>query len=394
MSGTSRRGSRALTGNEREPNPEPDPEPDPERDGNPEPNPEPGPGPSRSPSPVTRMLQAELLAPGHLEMRDVPVPSPGPGELLVRVEAALTCGTDVKMFRRGHPRIPLPAPFGHEFSGRVAAAGDGVRRFSEGDPVACVPSAPCGECRLCRRGRENLCALAIDRIVLGAYAEYVLLPAHIVRAHVFARPPGLSAEVAAALEPLSCTVHGASRVALERAESVVLLGDGPIAMLFVQVALQRGAERVLVAGRHRARLDAARSLGALTMEATGDALREQVRDHTAGHGADLVIECVGTPETWELAQTLVAAGGEVLLFGGCAAGTRACFDTLPLHYEEADLKGAFHYRPADVRDALELLSSGAVDITTLISHRVPLAALDAALSMVIERRAIKVAVLP
>ncbi|NIP81063.1 MAG: alcohol dehydrogenase catalytic domain-containing protein, partial [Gemmatimonadetes bacterium] len=161
-----------------------------------------------------RMRQAVLVEPGRVELRDVPVPEPAPGELLVRVDVALTCGTDLKTYRRGHPRISLPAPLGHELAGTVAAGRAGA--FREGDALATVPTAPCGRCRLCRRGRENLCPDAVGRMVFGAFADYVLLPAHIVD-NAFPRPAGMTAETAAALEPLACVVHGADRVALAAA---------------------------------------------------------------------------------------------------------------------------------------------------------------------------------
>lgn len=363
------------------------------------------------------MRAAVLVRPGYVEMREVAVPAPGPGELLVRVDAALTCGTDLKTYQRGHPRIPLPTPMGHEFSGTVAAVGAGVERFREGDAIACVPTAPCGACRLCRRGRENLCPDAVGRMVFGAFAEYVLLPRHIVDRHVFPRPATLAAHEAAALEPLACVVHGADRVALERAGHVVFLGDGPITLLFLQVARLRGAERVIVVGRHEARLAVARELGAETIldpgaavreagegasgsrdgvvrEAGAAVLREAILERIGGVGADVVVECVGRPEVWEAAPALAAPGGEVLLYGGCAAGTRASFDTLRLHYEEVDLKGAFHYRPASVREAYELLADGRVATGPLVTHRRPLGRLEEALGLVLRREAVKVALAP
>ncbi|MBI4519746.1 MAG: alcohol dehydrogenase catalytic domain-containing protein, partial [Gemmatimonadetes bacterium] len=181
------------------------------------------------------MPQPVLVEPGRIEERDDADPAPGRGELLVRVEAALTCGTDVKTFRRGHPRIPLPAPFGHEMAGTVVAVGKDVVALQEGDALACVPTAPCGECTACRRGRENLCAVAIEEMRFGAFSPYVLLPDRIVRRSVFARPATMSATTAAALEPLACVVHGASRIPLVGARSVLILGDGPIALLFLQL---------------------------------------------------------------------------------------------------------------------------------------------------------------
>jgi L-iditol 2-dehydrogenase len=326
-------------------------------------------------------------------MRDVAMPDPAAGELLIRVEAALTCGTDLKTYRRGHPKIPLPAPFGHEFAGTVAAVGAGVTTFREGDAIAAVPTAPCGACRLCRRGRENLCPDAVGRIALGAFGEFVLLPAHLVaQGNVMIRPTDLAPEHAAALEPLACVVHGASRVAIDGAETVLILGDGPIALLFVQLARAAGA-RVLLVGRHEVRLDAGRTFGAETLVSPAEGLDEVLRQHLPA-GADLVIESVGDPSLWEAAHRYASTAGEVLLYGGCAAGTQATFDTGRIHYDEIDVKGAFHYTRAAVREAFGLLASGAIDVAPLITHTRPLSALEQALALVVTREAIKVAVIP
>lgn len=331
------------------------------------------------------------MAFGRFELRDVERPDPGPGEVLVAVEAALTCGTDLKLLRRGHPRIPLPTPFGHEFSGIVAAVGPDVRDWKEGDPVACVPTAPCGRCRLCTRGRENLCPDAVGRMVFGAFAEFVLLPAHIVQANLFVRPAAMSAVTAAALEPLACVVHGVDRAAVKPDDTVLLIGDGPIALLFVQLLRLRGAGSVTVAGLSPERLAVAASLGAATTDRTGSELTHFVREKG---GADRVIECVGDVETWELAHRLAAPGGRVLLYGGCAGGTKACFGTERIHYGEIDAVGAFHYGRRNVRDAFGLLASGSVRIGPLVTHQRALADLGEALELARSGQAVKVAVLP
>ena len=335
-----------------------------------------------------------MLEPGRIEMCDVAVPTPGPGEVVVRIEAALTCGTDIKTFQRGHPKIPLPAPLGHEFSGIISAVGPGVDRFREGDAIACTPTAPCGECRLCERGHDSLCAHAVGRIVLGAFADYITVPAHIVRANMFERPASLSAERAAVLEPLACVMHGADRVLLERAERVIIIGDGPIALLFGQVAVLRGAGDVMLFGKHDVRLRAAEAVGLTAIDVGADDIRVVANDVTDGSLADVVVECVGRPELWEAAFECVAAAGELLAFGGCAAGTRASFDTYRLHYEEVDVKGAFHYGRADVRHAYDLLLDEDVNADVLITHHEPLSNLEHALDLVLSRDAIKVAVHP
>jgi L-iditol 2-dehydrogenase len=337
------------------------------------------------------MRRAEVPGPGRVELREVATPSPGAGEVLVAVEAALTCGTDVKLVERGHARIALPTPLGHEFAGTIAAAGAGVTGWTEGDPVACVPTAPCFRCRQCARGRENLCPDAVGRMVMGAFADYVLLPSHIVATHLFHRPAAVPAEIAAGLEPLACVVHGVERAGIETGDYVVLLGDGPIALLFVQLVRLRGAGRILVAGRHANRLEIAARLGAETTMLGAGELLDFIQSQG---GADRVIECVGDPAAWERAHALAATGGRVLLYGGCAAGARACFDTGRVHYDEIDVVGAFHYRPRDVRDAFRLLADGAVRIEPLITHRLPLANLGEALDLVRSRRAVKVALRP
>jgi len=328
---------------------------------------------------------------GRVVLRDMATPVPGPGEVLVAVDVALTCGTDVKLAERGHPRIPLPAPLGHEFAGTVAALGEGVTGWAEGDAIACVPTAPCLRCRMCARGRENLCPDAVGRIVMGAFADYVVLPPHIVSAHLFHRPSGMPAEVAAGLEPLACVVHGVERAEIRAGDFVTLLGDGPIALLFVQLARRAGAGRVLVAGRHAGRLQVAAEFGAETTT-LGEAELHQLI--VAGGGADRVIECVGDPAAWELAHALATPGGRVLMYGGCAAGARATFDTARVHYDEIDIVGAFHYRPENVREAFRLLCDGAVRIAPLITHHLPLASLGEALDLVRSRRAVKVAIRP
>jgi L-iditol 2-dehydrogenase len=229
----------------------------------------------------------------------------------------------------------------------------------------------------------------------GAFADYLLLPAHVVAGGTFVRPPGMSADEAAALEPLACVVHGARRLALAHAEHVVILGDGPIALLFLQVARLNGAGRILIAGRHAQRLAVARELGAaVTVDSSSDDLRGAVADFTNGTFADVVVECAGSADAWSMAATLAGTAAEVLLFAGRPAGEMATFDAYRIHYEEIDIKGAFHYGSKDVREALNLLTRRDVQIAPLVTHRRPLARFHEALDLALERRALKVAVEP
>jgi L-iditol 2-dehydrogenase len=328
-----------------------------------------------------RMRGNVLLRPGAIELRDIPRPRPDRDGVVVRVRAALTCGTDLKTYLRGHPKFPTPTLFGHEFSGELAEVGADVRGLREGDAIMAVPTAPCGACYFCDRDQENLCEQVMEHFVLGAFAEYVKLPAAIVRTNLFPKPRSLPFTEAALLEPLSCVLHGLSQVQLRPDDSVVLIGAGAIALLHLLVLRSRGVERVVVVARSAARAAQARALGAwavLTVEAA--AALPAVAALTAGRGADIVVECTGQVGVWEVAPQLARRGGQVVLFGGCAAGTAVRFDAARLHYDQVNLTSPFHFAPRDVRASYELLSSGRFGGQALIAGEYPLERLEEALA--------------
>ncbi|MGE5237330.1 MAG: zinc-dependent alcohol dehydrogenase [Chloroflexota bacterium] len=337
------------------------------------------------------MLASYLVRPGVIELREVPTPAPSRGEILVKVMAALTCGTDLKAFQRGHPVIPMPGVFGHEFSGVVAAVGKGVRKFREGDEVMAVHSAPCRDCRFCRRGLYNLCERIMDTKVLGAFAEFVLLPAPIVKENAFGKPPQLSFGEAAFLEPLACVVHGMEAARVGLGDTVVILGVGPIGLLHLLLARQRGA-RVVITGLEDERLATARQLGA-DLAVPPSALSEAVDGLTGGIGADCVCECTGQPNVWEESVRYVRKGGTVILFGGCKTGTTVTYDTHRLHYDELTLKGVFHFTPRDVGQARRLLT-GHLQVTRLITATLPLGDLSLAFGKLANGEGIKYEIVP
>ncbi len=320
------------------------------------------------------MRQAVLRAPRVLDLAEVPLPAPAPGEVVVRVRAALTCGTDLKTYRRGHPRLPF-GPFGHEAAGDVAAVGDGVAGFAPGQAVVFLPTAPCGQCGPCRLGHENLCQTLFDDIAVGTYGEAVRLPARIVRRHLLPKPGRLSYIEAAFLEPLACVVHGWRRLGqIDHAARVAVIGTGSIGLLHIREASRRGLEVVAVGRRAAPLLHAARAGASHTINAAdrdpADALQA-----IWSHGPDIVIECTGSADVWKAAPSWVGGGGRVLLFGGLPGRTTAEFDATRLHYGEVDLVGAFHYCTADVHEALELLASGVFRPGELINEVRPLSAI-------------------
>ena len=333
--------------------------------------------------------------PDDLRYEEIPTPTPAPGGLLLRVEAALTCGTDVKTLRRGHPvMIPqVPTVFGHELSGAVVAVGPGTRGFREGDRVVAANSAPCGQCPLCRAGRPNLCEDLL--FVNGAYGEYIALPPRLVERNVVRLAVGTPAARAAFAEPLACALLGLERGRVEAGQTVAIFGHGPLGCLLAMVAVARKA-RVILVGKRGWRLDRVRQLD------LGDAIdtarvadpADEVRRLTGGRGADVTVDATGRPEAWEQAIASVGRGGTVVLFGGCAPGTTVRLDTRRAHYDELTLVGAFHHTPELIRRAVELLESEMVVPDPLLTHRMGLADVREALELMARGEALKILIAP
>jgi L-iditol 2-dehydrogenase len=341
-------------------------------------------------------MRAQVFyGPGDLRFEDIPVPEPEPGGVVVRVEAALTCGTDVKTLRRGHPvMIPhVPTVFGHELAGVVTAVGRGTSGVKEGDRVVAANSAPCGRCRLCAANRPNLCEDLL--FVNGAYGEHISLPPRLVARNVVPISPRLAASTAAFAEPLACALLGVERGGVEAGMTVAIWGHGPLGCLLALAAGQRGAQVVIV-GKAGWRLDQVRALGLGTCV---DALSVpdivgHLRGLTGGRGPDVTVDATGRPEVWEQAIDGVGRGGTVILFGGCAPGTSVRLDTRRTHYEELTLVGAFHHTPAMIRRAVELLESKAIEPSGLLTHRMGLGQVKEALALMERGETMKVLVDP
>lgn len=336
-----------------------------------------------------------LIKPGHIELREIETPSPNAGEVVVKIHAALTCGTDLKTFLRGHPKFPLPTLFGHEFSGEIAQVGHDVRNFREGDMIMSAPSGPCGRCYFCVREQENICNAAMENYTLGAYAEYIKIPAHVVAQNMFAKPAELSFKEAALLEPLACVIHGLNLLKLREDDIVVVIGSGAIGLLHLLALRAFGLEKVIILGRRPYRLELAHKLGAYkVIDFNEGHAREIIQETTSGRGADVVIECTGTPSVWESAINIARRGGEVVLFGGCKPGTTVTFDTQRLHYDQITLRSPFHLTKLSVRQSYELLVSGKLSGSSLITDTYPLDRLDEVFSLLQKGDCIKYAVIP
>lgn len=321
---------------------------------------------------MKKMKSIQYYAPLDIRWEETGIKPLDEGEVLVRVEAALTCGTDVKTLKRGHPVLikTTPSGFGHEFAGFIEAVGEGVEDFKVGDRVVAANSAPCGECFFCRQDEENLCENL--GLLNGAYAQYIVVPRKIVEKNMLKLPDSLSFEKAAFAEPLANVVHGAAKTNIKKGQVVGIVGMGPIGLLFARVAKLQGA-RVIAMARNPLKLKMAKEF-ALVDEVIDlkkhPHPKELVLSMTPeGKGLDIAIECVGLPEIWEEMFRLVRRGGKVHLFGGCSSGTSINLDTRRLHYDEISVLSVFHHTPKYFREALSLIASGKIDVEKLITKR-------------------------
>lgn len=339
------------------------------------------------------MRAVVFMGPEHLEIRDVPIPSLKPDEVLVKVRSSTTCGTDVKTYLRGHPKYPPPFLFGHEFAGDVVQVGEMVENFTPGMRVTASCFGPCGACYPCKHHQENICENMIHNF--ATYAEYVRLPGTFVRWNTLVIPEHLSYPQAALLEPLASVVHSHKMLRVQPGERVAILGGGgAIGLMHLQLARAAGAAQVIVVDKNPTRLGYAAELGAVTIHAgEGDPL-QAIRELTEGRGADVVIEAAGARQTWEAAPRVARRGGRVLWFGGLAAGATVELDAPAVHYGEITLYNTHGNSPVDFWEACNLVSSGLIDTRRLLSGEMPLEQVEQALKLMIAGEAMKVSINP
>jgi len=335
----------------------------------------------------------------QLVIQDMPTPTAGPGEVLVRVRACAVCGSDIRIYHHGNPRVVPPAVIGHEIAGDVAQVGEGVEGFRVGDRVASGADVPCGVCPACRDGRGNNCPVnyAIGYQFPGGFAEYILFnktavdfgPLHPI-------PANLSYEEAAMAEPLACTINGLELVWLGVGESLVIIGAGPAGLLMAQLGRHMGATKIILAQRSRARLEMARAYDVDALIATEEEdLEARVMEETGGLGADVVVTACASPDAQEAAVRLAAMRGRVNFFGGLPKGSRPItVDSNVIHYRELFVTGSHGSVPRQHQAALGLLACGAVKAQGLITHRRGLDDLLEAFALVETREGMKVIVEP
>ena len=338
-----------------------------------------------------------FYGPQDIRYEDVKIKPLAKGEILVKVKSALTCGTDVKTFRRGHPVLikKVPSGFGHEFSGVVEKIGDGVNNVKVGDRVVCANSAPCGKCFYCRHEEYNLCE-NLD-LLNGAYAEYIVVPERIVQKNTLILPEDLSFDKAAFCEPLANVVHGVERTEIKAGQTVGIIGIGPIGLMFARLAKLKGANTI-VAGRNPLKLKMAEEFAHadeiidLKKYPNPEKIFKEFTEEKKG--LDVAVECVGLPEIWERIFSCVRPGGTVHFFGGCKSGSTVTFDTTKMHYGDIKLMSVFHHTPKYFRQALDYIASGDVEVEKLITNTLSLRDVEFAMKQHIEGKAIKFLIKP
>jgi L-iditol 2-dehydrogenase len=350
-----------------------------------------------------RVMRAAVLHGSEdVRMEDVPVPVPGRGEILARVDVASIDFTDAKVYLRGqHPMIKIPGLFGHEWAGTIVEVGSGATtRWRTGQRVVAANSAPClpdedAICRQCRRGRPSMC----ENIQYnnGAFAPYILVPSRLVRANLYAVPEGIPLEQVVFAEPYACVVHAVRRIPVQPGDVVVVFGVGPMGLFMVNALRHRhGPDLVIVAlDRLGHRLRMAEDIGAtFALNTTNRPSHDALRAAIGRSDADVVIEVIGTVETHREALGLVGRGGTLVSFGGVAVGQILPVDIGRMHYEEIGILPVYHHTPPDVAEAVRQLVAGEVPIQHLITARLPLSGLRKALEMIGDRSTLRTILVP
>jgi L-iditol 2-dehydrogenase len=345
------------------------------------------------------MKAAILKSLDNLVLEDVPVPEVDAHGALLKVEAVAICGSDVRILHHGNPRVKPPAIIGHEVSGVIVKAGRDVERVREGQRVAVGADVPCGQCRWCRNGLGNNCAInyAIGYQIPGAFAEYMLLPRLVLdEGPVTPFSEKLSFEEAALAEPLACAINGLEIVDMSLGKTVVIFGLGPIGCMMIDLARVMGATKVIGIQRSRLRMEIARGYGAdVYIASEVEDPVKRVLEETGGEGADAILTTCGSVEVHEQAVEMVAHRGWINLFGGLGKDVRPMsLLSNKIHYKECFLTGSHGCVPRHHETAVKLLERGLVRVKPLITNRFPLDRIHEAFETMESRRGMKIVVKP
>jgi 2-desacetyl-2-hydroxyethyl bacteriochlorophyllide A dehydrogenase len=332
------------------------------------------------------MLAVVVEQPNEVQVREIPTPHAGRGEVVIQVGACGICGTDVHVIEGEYPPTVFPIVIGHEFGGTVVEVGPGVTSVKVGDRVGVDPALPCGGCYFCQKGMGNLCEAWLGAGVAGTnggFAEYAVLPTRILHP----LPAGMSDAAAGLIEPVACVVRGFHRLAPLVGETYLIFGAGPMGLLQAQVARFNGASEVAIIDINESRLDLAKNgLGFTTVATSLDQLRDRFP-----RGFDNVIEATGVPAVAEVAIEGVKRRGKLLQFGVCPPGSKVAYDPYKIYSEEITIMGSISllnsYGPA-----IDIIQAGAIDVPKMVSHTFPLERFEEALAVASSGQGMKVQV--
>ncbi|MDI6638305.1 MAG: alcohol dehydrogenase catalytic domain-containing protein [Bacillota bacterium] len=339
------------------------------------------------------MKAAVYYGPRDVRVEEVSEPSLEPGEALLKVMFCGVCGTDIKTYLRGHPMFEPPCILGHEPVGEIVEVCPGQdaqarERVSVGDVVAVAPYVPCDNCRLCLKGRQEMCASKEG--ITGAFCEYIKVPGEVLAKGVCRIPEGLSPRVACLAEPVACCLNAVEATPLDPGDSVLISGAGPMGLLMLELCKVRGAGAILVSEPSETRRLEATRRGAQVIDPRVEDVGHRVNAETGGDGADAAFVCVGAADALEGAMSSVRPGGKVNLFGGFPGESRVVVDPNTIHYREVVLLGSFGFAPRHFHMAMRLLASGRLDIAGLLSWEFALDEVGLALNAGASGEALKV----
>ncbi len=340
------------------------------------------------------MLAALLEAQDKLVVRDVPIPEIDDDAALMRVQATSICGSDIRIYRHGNPRVVPPAILGHEASGIITKVGKNVTRVKEGDRVALGADFPCGNCKWCRNGLLNNCEInyAVGYQIPGAFAEYMALPKLLLQGPVTPIPDSLSFEEAALAEPLACAINGFELANLSLGKTVVIIGLGPIGCMMIDLARLMGATQVIGVQRSKLRMEIAKTYGAdVYINSSEEDVVARCLDETNGEGPDVVITAAASVEIHEQAIEMAGHRGYVNLFGGLPKDSRPMSVlSNTIHYKECFVTGSHGSTPRHHEMAVDLLAKGLVRVKPLMTNHFHLSEINAAFDAMEARQGMKV----
>lgn len=346
-----------------------------------------------------QMKAIRYYAPGDVRVENIDIPQTAKGQLRVKVDACAVCGTDLKAYISGNPRIKAPKTMGHEFTGIVDTIGEGVAGFETGDRVVMATSISCGDCCYCEKGFKNLCVnlAPMGFTHEGGMAEYTVIPARAIeQGHVIKVPSHVKAEHAALAEPLSCAVNSCINSNIQQGDTVVVIGAGPMGIMNACIAQQFGAAKIILAEINEQRLRQAAPFGFdLLVNPDKEDLAQIVKDETGGIGADVAIVAAPAAQPQQDAPKLVRKQGTVCLFASLPAGkSDITLDSRIIHYGEIKLVGTSDSTPAQVEKAVEMISAGSINADKLASDILKLDEIMQAYELMKSGRALRVVLKP